>query len=76
VIVERVRREERLGSAQRRDEQFEDLVKAESSTLRKYRARRCRIAAQSPPMLTTEALVSEIPEEKRAPAMPVAEGEF
>ncbi|HEV2669144.1 MAG TPA: chaperonin GroEL [Blastocatellia bacterium] len=72
VIVERVKAEK--GDAvgfNAETEQFEDLVKAgvidPAKVARTALQNAASIAAL---MLTTEALVSEIPEEKKAPAMP------
>ena len=72
VIVERVKAEksDNMGF-NAESEQFEDLVKAgvidPAKVARTALQNAASIAAL---MLTTEALVSEIPEEKRAPAMP------
>jgi chaperonin GroEL len=72
VIVERVKAEknENMGF-NAESEQFEDLVKAgvidPAKVARTALQNAASIAAL---MLTTEALVSEIPEEKKAPAMP------
>jgi len=72
VIVERVKAEksDNMGF-NAESEQFEDLVKAgvidPAKVARTALQNAASIAAL---MLTTEALVSEIPEEKKAPAMP------
>jgi len=72
VIVERIKSEKNdaLGF-NAESEQFEDLVKAgvidPAKVARTALQNAASIAAL---MLTTEALISEIPEEKRAPAMP------
>src|SRR5499426_962932 len=72
VIVERVKSEksDTMGF-NAESEQFEDLVKAgvidPAKVARTALQNAASIAAL---MLTTEALISEIPEEKRAPAMP------
>jgi chaperonin GroEL len=72
VIVERVKAEKSDAMGfNAESEQFEDLVKAgvidPAKVARTALQNAASIAAL---MLTTEALVSEIPEEKRAPAMP------
>jgi len=72
VIVERVKAEKNDNMGfNAESEQFEDLVKAgvidPAKVARTALQNAASIAAL---MLTTEALVSEIPEEKRAPAMP------
>src|SRR6266508_3935875 len=72
VIVERVKAEKNDNMGfNAESEQFEDLVKAgvidPAKVTRTALQNAASIAAL---MLTTEALVSEIPEEKRAPAMP------
>jgi chaperonin GroEL len=72
VIVERVKAEKNDSMGfNAESEQFEDLVKAgvidPAKVARTALQNAASIAAL---MLTTEALVSEIPEEKRAPAMP------
>ena len=72
VIVERVKAEksDNMGF-NAESEQFEDLVKAgvidPAKVARTALQNAASIAAL---MLTTEALISEIPEEKKAPAMP------
>jgi chaperonin GroEL len=72
VIVERVKAEknENMGF-NAETEEFEDLVKAgvidPAKVARTALQNASSIAAL---MLTTEALISEIPEEKKAPAMP------
>jgi chaperonin GroEL len=72
VIVERVKAEKNDSMGfNAESEQFEDLVKAgvidPAKVARTALQNAASIAAL---MLTTEALVSEIPEEKKAPAMP------
>jgi len=72
VIVERVKSEKSDAMGfNAESEQFEDLVKAgvidPAKVARTALQNAASIAAL---MLTTEALISEIPEEKRAPAMP------
>jgi chaperonin GroEL len=72
VIVERVKAEKSDAMGfNAESEQFEDLVKAgvidPAKVARTALQNAASIAAL---MLTTEALVSEIPEEKKAPAMP------
>jgi chaperonin GroEL len=72
VIVERVKAEKNDAMGfNAESEQFEDLVKAgvidPAKVARTALQNAASIAAL---MLTTEALVSEIPEEKKAPAMP------
>ena len=72
VIVERVKAEKNDSMGfNAESEQFEDLVKAgvidPAKVARTALQNAALIAAL---MLTTEALVSEIPEEKKAPAMP------
>ncbi len=72
VIVERVKAEKSDSMGFNAEtEQFEDLVKAgvidPAKVARTALQNAASIAAL---MLTTEALVSEIPEEKKAPAMP------
>jgi len=72
VIVERVKAEKSDAMGfNAESEQFEDLVKAgvidPAKVARTALQNAASIAAL---MLTTEALVSEIPEEKRSPAMP------
>jgi chaperonin GroEL len=72
VIVERVKSEKSDSMGfNAESEQFEDLVKAgvidPAKVARTALQNAASIAAL---MLTTEALVSEIPEEKKAPAMP------
>ena len=72
VIVERVKAEKNDAMGfNAESEQFEDLVKAgvidPAKVTRTALQNAASIAAL---MLTTEALVSEIPEEKKAPAMP------
>jgi len=72
VIVERIKSEKNDAMGFNAEtEQFEDLVKAgvidPAKVARTALQNAASIAAL---MLTTEALISEIPEEKRAPAMP------
>ncbi len=72
VIVERVKSEKNDAMGfNAESEQFEDLVKAgvidPAKVARTALQNASSIAAL---MLTTEALISEIPEEKKAPAMP------
>jgi chaperonin GroEL len=72
VIVERVKAEKNDSMGfNAESEQFEDLVKAgvidPAKVARTALQNAASIAAL---MLTTEALISEIPEEKKAPAMP------
>jgi chaperonin GroEL len=72
VIVERVKGEKNDAMGfNAESEQFEDLVKAgvidPAKVARTALQNAASIAAL---MLTTEALISEIPEEKKAPAMP------
>ncbi len=72
VIVERVKAEKNDSMGfNAESEQFEDLVKAgvidPAKVVRTALQNAASIAAL---MLTTEALVSEIPEEKKTPAMP------
>jgi chaperonin GroEL len=72
VIVERVKSEKSDAMGfNAESEQFEDLVKAgvidPAKVARTALQNAASIAAL---MLTTEALISEIPEEKKAPAMP------
>ncbi|HYE74076.1 MAG TPA: TCP-1/cpn60 chaperonin family protein, partial [Blastocatellia bacterium] len=56
-------------------EQFEDLVKAGVIDPAKVSRTALQNAASiAALMLTTEALISEIPEEKKAPAMPGGPG--
>jgi chaperonin GroEL len=76
VIVERVKAEKNDAMGfNAESEQFEDLVKAgvidPAKVARTALQNAASIAAL---MLTTEALVSEIPEERKAPAMPGAGG--
>jgi chaperonin GroEL len=76
VIVERVKAEkaENVGF-NAETEQFEDLVKAGVIDPAKVSRTALQNAASiAALMLTTEALISEIPEEKKAPAMPPGGG--
>ena len=72
VIVERVKAEKNDSMGFNAEtEQFEDLVKAGVIDPAKVSRTALQNAASiAALMLTTEALVSEIPEEKKAPAMP------
>jgi chaperonin GroEL len=72
VIVERVKAEKNDSMGfNAESEQFEDLVKAGVIDPAKVSRTALQNAASiAALMLTTEALVSEIPEEKKAPAMP------
>jgi chaperonin GroEL len=72
VIVERVKAEKNDSMGfNAESEQFEDLVKAGVIDPAKVSRTALQNAASiAALMLTTEALISEIPEEKKAPAMP------
>jgi len=72
VIVEKVKGEKNDSMGFNAEtEQFEDLVKAGVIDPAKVSRTALQNAASiAALMLTTEALVSEIPEEKKAPAMP------
>src|SRR5215468_10768160 len=72
VIVERVKAEKSDAMGfNAESEQFEDLVKAGVIDPAKVaRAALQNASSIAALMLTTEALISEIPEEKKAPAMP------
>jgi chaperonin GroEL len=72
VIVERVKAEKNDSMGFNAEtEQFEDLVKAGVIDPAKVSRTALQNAASiAALMLTTEALISEIPEEKKAPAMP------
>jgi chaperonin GroEL len=76
VIVERVKAEKNDSMGfNAESEQFEDLVKAGVIDPAKVSRTALQNAASiAALMLTTEALVSEIPEERKAPAMPGAGG--
>jgi chaperonin GroEL len=72
VIVERIKSEKNDSMGfNAESEQFEDLVKAGVIDPAKVSRTALQNAASiAALMLTTEALISEIPEEKKAPAMP------